>query len=180
MRRFTNASIRSAKPGRHSDGPRAFGLHLMVRATKAGDVTRRFQQRLRIDGTWAWRAIGHSPDLTLAQAREAARSNWQANRDGKIAAPVRPTAPTFRELCEAKITADAPSWKGKTEALHKARMAKHVYTKIGNKRVNAITTADLLPVFEKLNGTETGRKARQLTRSVFALAIGQGHRVDNH
>ena len=106
--------------------------------------------------------------------------NWLDNRDGKIAAaPARSKVPTFAALAAEKIAQDAPSWSERTRSDHEKRLQHHVYPSIGAKRVDAISTADLLRLFGPIHGTNTGDKARRLVRSIFALAIAKGYGTAN-
>ena len=176
---LSNSFIRRAKPGRHSAGPGGYGLAIMIRPAKCGVTTYRWQQRVEIDGKRTWRALGRWPEMSVQEARDQAARNWLGLKDGLNLAPVRTKSPSFETLAAAWLEQNAPSWADKTLKGHRDRLALHVYPKIGSRPVDAIKTADMLEIFQSLNGGEIGRKLRPAVRKVFALAVARGHRNDN-
>ena len=173
------------EPGRYGDGRGAFGLSLLVKPTSAGRVSRTWAQRLRLDGRPFNIGLGGYPLVALAEARETALNNARAVRAGvDLLTEKRRTSamPTFQEAAERVVELHAPTWRnGKTAAIWRARLAEYAYPVIGNVKVDALTTADILRVVTPIwaEKRETARKVRQYISAVMAWSIGQGFRVDN-
>ena len=181
-------------PGRYSDGAQAFGLSLFVRATTRGGVTKRFQQRVTIDGHRTNVAVGTWPIVTLAEAREQALDNLRAIRKGSRLLPVgigierepEPApvsfAPTFTEVAEQVMADNADAWRGaRTMDGWRARLELYAYPRIGSLKVDAIATADLLPVLSPVWVAKhaTARKLAEGLRRIFSFAIAQGYIASN-
>ena len=61
------------RPGRYGDGGRgSFGLTLLVRKSKYGDIQKHWQQRYRKNGKFTSRGLGTYPNVSLDQARRNA------------------------------------------------------------------------------------------------------------
>ena len=70
--------------GRFSDGAQAYGLSLLVRRTTRGHVTKRFYQRLTVNGKQTNVAIGEYPVISLAEARDRAIDNVRRARGSRV------------------------------------------------------------------------------------------------
>ena len=175
-------------PGRYSDGAQAFGLSLLVRATTRGGVTKRFQQRLRRDGKVTNVAVGTWPVTTLAEARELALDNARYYRKGNRLPPVSigierepepvKMVPTFTEIAEQYIQENAAKWRNaKTAASWRARFEMYTYTAIGDRRIDTITTSDVLAILRPhwLDKGATMRKLSQTLDKVFSYAVAWEH-----
>ena len=169
--------------GRYSDGPGAYGLSLLVRATAWGGLTRRFQQRVTIDGRRTNLALGSFPLVTLAQARELAFDNARSLSKGatlpvqgerqREAAP----APTFREVSEMFVAANADAWRrAKTLTDWRSRLEAYALPALGGLPVDMVTTADVLDVLTPHWTAKhaTMGKVAQALSSVFAFGIARG------
>ena len=174
------------EPGRYGDGRGNFGLSLLVKPTAIGGLSKSFAQRLRVNGKVLTIGLGPWPLVTLAEAREAALGNARAARQGldPIADRRRKAAiPTFRQAAERVIDAHAGSWKdgSRTAAIWRARLAQYAYPKVGELRVDAVTSADVLAVVGPLwtAKRETAAKVRSYCSAVFAWAIAEGHRAND-
>ena len=173
------------EPGRYGDGRGAFGLSLLVKPTTAGRVSRTWAQRLRINGRPFNIGLGRYPLVTLNEARETALNNARAVRSGTdpLADRRRKAAmPTFREAAERVVELHSPNWRnGKTAAAWRARLAEYAYPVIGNVKMDALTTADVLRVLTPIWATRraTALKVRQYISAVMAWGIGEGLRADN-
>ena len=72
-KRLTCASVKAAKVGRQGDGGRgSFGLSLLVKRTKDGELRRYWTQRYRKDRQYTSRSLGVYPRVSLEQARKLA------------------------------------------------------------------------------------------------------------
>ena len=126
--------------------------------------------------------LGSYPVVTLAEARNKALENRRALAQGKD--PRRSRAiPTFEQATEAVIAIRADTWRdgGRTAGIWRSSLGRFAYPQIGSKRVNEISSADvmrvLLPIWNDKRATATKLKSR--IGGVMAWAIAQGHRTDN-
>ena len=147
-----------------------------------GGVTASWVQRLRINDRVTNIGLGPAPSVSLEMAREKAVSNWRMVFSGLDPRQAEATIPTFKDAAESKIDLESAGWKsGKTEALWRSRLAAHVFPKLGGKRVDRISTADVLdvltPTFEA--SPSTGVKVRQYMRSIFGWTVSKDYRGDN-
>ena len=88
-------------------------------------------------------------------------------------------APTFEKV----IGIHGKNWKdgGKSAAQWRASLWDNAVPKMGAKRVDRITTADVMEVLLPIWSTkpETARRVRQRIGAVMKWAVAQGHREDN-
>ena len=166
--------------GRYGDGRGGHGLTLQVHKTTAGRVTKSWIQRVVINGKPTHIGIGLYPLITLAEARALALDNMRNIRAGR---DPRSGIPTFSEAAETVIAIHATGWKdsGKSAAQWRASLRDYAMDKIGNKRIDEITTADvlacILPNWQ--DKRETMRRVRQRIGAVCKWAIAQGYRADD-
>ena len=185
--RLSAAFVRTlTEPGRYSDGPRAFGLSLLVKPTACGELSKTFSQRLWTGSKPYNIGLGPWPLVTLDEARDTAIDNARAARAGvDLLADRKRKAgvPTFAEAVEKVLAIQSAGWKGgsKTEGIWRSRLAEYAFPVLGRVKVDAITTAHVLDVLAPIWTTrrETARKVRQYVSAVMAWAIVQGHRSDN-
>lgn len=183
MKRLTMKQIHAiATPGTYSDGPRAFGLFLRVQASPASPdgVRMTWAQRVRIGGRVTNLGLGSWPKVTLAAARLAALENARRVHRGED--PRAPTLPTFRDVAREVIKVHRKSWTATiTENHWKSSLRQNVYPKIGQKRVDKITTADVLAVLRPIwsDKPALAAKVRQRVGAVMKYALAKGYRKDN-
>ena len=120
---------------------------------------------------WPRPATRHSPTASWP-ARALIR--WQYS--------VGPDVPTFEEAATKVIEIHRPNWRNaKHVAQWTATLRAYAYPKIGNKRVDQVSTADvmavLLPIWNDKH--ETARRVRQRIGTVMKWAVAQGLRQDN-
>ena len=170
------------RPGRYGDGRGSHGLSLLVRPTTNGRYSKTWSQRLYIDRRPVMVGLGSYPVVTLAEARNKALENRRALAQGKD--PRRSRAiPTFEQATEAVIAIRADTWRdgGRTAGIWRSSLGRFAYPHIGSKRVNEISSADvmrvLLPIWNDKRATATKLKSR--ISGVMAWAIAQGYRTDN-
>ena len=133
------------RPGRYGDGRGSHGLSLLVKPMKFGGYSRTWSQRLRINGKPASIGLGSYPIVTLAEARQAALENRRAV--ARVHDP-RNSIPTLAEASEKVLAIHAANWRGsgRSEKIWRARMRDYVLPQLGRKRVDAITSSDVLSV----------------------------------
>ena len=177
--------VQSVKePGTYSDG-----AGLTLRVEKSG--SKRWVQRVTIDGKRRNLGLGGYPTVSLAEARKAALSNARMIREGRdpvaekreaIAARQRPPTPTFADAAETVIEMRRPSWSNaKHAAQWSSTLTTYVYPLIGSKPVTDVTSADILAVLSPIwmEKPETASRVRQRMETVLDWAIAQGYRTDN-
>ena len=179
MEKLTVAEVRTlSKPGRYGDGGTLF-LLVSPRGTKS------WMQRIVIDGKRHDLGLGPWPVVSLAKARRRAFANRVAIADGvdPLAEKRRAKVPTFEQAVEKVITLHRETWKdgGKTAKLWKSTLREYAFPHIGEKGVDAITTADIMTIMTPIwvSKFETARKVRRRIGTVMKWAVAQGYRQDN-
>ena len=166
------------KPGRHGDGN---GLYLLVKPSGA----KSWVLRTVVRGRRCDIGLGGYPLVSLAEARAAAFDNRKLARAGgdPLALKRRPDIPTFEDAAQTVIDIHKPTWRdgGKSAGQWSASLRQHAFPRLGTKRVDTITTADvmavLLPIWTEK--AETARRVRQRISAVMRWAVAQGYRADN-
>ena len=185
---FVKTVRATVKTKNYGDGRGGHGLTLMVKQGKGSRVVKCWTQRLRIDGKAFNMGLGSYPLVTLAEARGKALENARAVAAGQD--PRRPTTtiptttiPTFRDAAEKVIALHAASWKdsSRTANLWRARLDEYVMRRLGERRVDRITTADVMAVLTPIwiAKRATSQKVRQHMGTIFKWAVAQGYRDDN-
>ena len=173
-------------PGDYSDGN---GLTLRVEKTG----TKRWVQRVSIGGKQRNIGLGGHPAISLAAARDAAISNLQAIKTGRdviaernevreAARQPKLTVPTFAEEAAAVIAMRRPTWSNQKHADQwESTLATYAFPVLGQKRVDSVTTADVLTVLTPIwtEKHETASRVRQRMETVFDWVVANGHRLDN-
>ena len=177
MAKLTAARIRALKtPGRHGDGD---GLHLKISETGA----RSWILRVVVAGKRRDIGLGRYPDVSLAQARDAAsqhRSLIAAGGD-PLAEKRKAAIPTFREAAERTFEANKPRWRnGKHTTSWWQSMERYAFPIIGNMPVNQIDEEHVLRILTPIWGVrmETARRVRQRIRTVLKWAMA--HKFVRH
>ena len=167
-------------PGRYGDGRGGYGLALNVHQAGNGRITRSWVQRIRINGRLTNIGLGSYPIISLSEARTMALENM---RNVKKGLDPRGGIPVFSDAVDSTIAIHVDGWKdgGKTAKQWRASMQNYVLPKIGNKRVDKITTADVMAVLLPYWQTkaETMRRVKRRISAVMKWAIVQGYRQDD-
>ena len=71
------------KPGRYGDGRGGHGLSLLVARRTNGRLSKRWSQRVRIDGRETNLGLGVYPVVTLSEARKKALGNRRSIEQGR-------------------------------------------------------------------------------------------------
>ena len=181
--RLNPAFVTSVRPGskttRYGDGN---GLYLVVTPTgESGGKS--WVQRLAIGGLTRELGLGSVRDTTLAEARRVALENRRVARSGgDPSGPRGRRAPTFARAFDEVIALRRSGWRDPAamEARWRSSMERHARDRIGNRRVDAITAADLLAVLKPVwTSMDEARRIRQRIGLVMQWAIAQGYRSDN-
>ena len=187
MGRLTEPTAKAlSRPGRHGDGD---GLYLNI----APSGSKSWVQRIVIHRRRRDIGLGPYPAVSLDRARSIARENRSAvgqGRDpvaekrrerGAIRDPA-PSIPTFSEAASRVIELRRPTWSNpKHAAQWQSTLQTYAFPLIGNKAVDAITSADVLEVLSAIwtGKPETASRVRQRVETVMDWAVAQGHRLDN-
>lgn len=165
-------------PGLYSDGN---ALYLKVDSTGA----KRWVQRLVIQGKRRDIGLGSASLVPLAEARETALQHRKAARvgDDPLAAKRRSQAIlTFEEAAKKVHELSQPTWRNEKHGQQWLNtLTSFVFPHFGSKRVDAVTSADvlaaLLPIWN--SHPETARRVKQRIGTVMKWAMAQGWRADN-
>ena len=168
----------------HCDGG---GLNLRIEA--AG--TKRWFQRVTIDGKRRNIGLGAYRAVSLAEARKAALDNSRIIREGRdplaerrqaIEARQQPTIPTFAASANIVIDMRRSTWSNaKHAAQWTSSLSTYACPAIGNKMIPDVTTAEVLTVLSPVGITksELANRVRHHIATVLGWAIAQGYRTDN-
>ena len=170
------------RPGRYGDGRGGHGLSLLVKPMSNGRLSKSWAQRLRINGRPVNIGLGAFPVVTLAEARQKALDNRRTVAQGGD--PRGGGIETFAQAADKVIALHAKNWKGHVnERQWRNSLDTYVVPHIGRKRVDKITTADVMRVLlaDDLWTTkrETARRVRQRLGAVMKWAVAKGYREDN-
>ncbi|WP_372622481.1 tyrosine-type recombinase/integrase [Falsiroseomonas sp.] len=168
------------KPGRHTDGN---GLHLHVRPdSRAGWVL-----RYRLHGRQRDMSLGGYPDVSLAEARDAAeiaRQHIKSGRDpirerqraAQQAAEAASRDRTFRAAMASAIGAREGAWKNEKHRWQwRATVEKHALPILGDLPVAEVSVEDVLrvlrPIWAKIPETASRLRGRIETILDHARAL---------
>ena len=144
--------------GRYCDGNGLYRLYLHMETSGS----RRWVRRLVIRGRSGTLGLGSYRLVSLADARELALANRKVARSSGDPLAERRRAdgvPTFAETVEKVIAIHSGIWRHpeKTKQQWRGCLRDHAYTRIGDKGVDKVTTADvmavLLPLWTAANST---------------------------
>lgn len=151
-------------PGRFADGG---GLYLLV----APSGTKSWMLRTIVMGTRRDIGLGSVRLVSLAEAREEARRLRKIARDGgdPLTERRRRVVPTFEDAAKQVHTARGASFKNEKHRKQWLSSLGDIFKAFGAKRVDAITSADVLGALSPnwLKRPETSRRVFQRVRMVF-------------
>ncbi|AOV02446.1 integrase arm-type DNA-binding domain-containing protein [Delftia tsuruhatensis] len=162
------------EPGRYPVGGAA-GLHLRI--TDSG--ARLWVHRIMVDGKRRDIGLGRLEDVSLSQARDAARDKSRMVRQGLDPLPAPQLAPvakvvrTFRATAEEYVESKRDGWRNeKHRAQWTATLEAYAYPEIGEKDVGEIGIDDVLRVLRPIwsSKTETATRLRGRIESVLGYA----------
>ena len=179
---FVRAVLPGERPRRYRDGN---GLYLLVKPGPRGGG-KSWVQRLIVHGRAREFGLGSFEDVSLKEARRVALENRRIARSGgnpRSGGRRTVHAPTFADALETVIEIRLPGWKGGSRLADRwrASLGRHAFPHIGRKRVDTITSADVLAVLAPIWTTTPGiaRQVRQRIDAVMKWAVAEGHRDDN-
>ena len=181
-KQLSAAFVKTVKrPGRYGDGRGGHGLSLLVKPTTTGRLSKTWAQRLQISGRAVNIGLGSYPVVTLAEARRKALANRRTVALGGD--PRGGGIPTFAEAVDKVIVIHRDSWRpgSKSEVQWRASLRDYAAQRLGDKRVDQITTSDVLAVLVPVWSAkrETARRVRQRIGAVMKWAVAEGYREDN-
>lgn len=176
-RQLTAAFVRTViKPGKYGD---QHGLILRVLPTGS----KQWIWRGTVRGRRVDLGLGGYPYTSLAEARQAAFEHRKLARAGGDPRSLRKRAPTFAEAAEKVIAIHGKAWRpgSKSEAQWRASLRDYAMPRLGRKRIDEITTSDVMAVLLPIWTTkaETARRVRQRIGTVMKWAVARGYRPDN-
>ncbi|MDE0169830.1 MAG: integrase arm-type DNA-binding domain-containing protein [bacterium] len=178
---LTAQFVRSVtKPGKYYDG-RGDGLVLRV----APGGSKQWVWRGTVQGRRRDYGLGAVRYTSLAEARRIAYEYRKIARRGGDPRYERnlQQIPTFEATAEVVIGLYGAKWKPGSRSADQWRQSlnDYVYPAIGSKRVDQITTADVMAVLTPIWATKpsTAKRVRQRISAVMAWAVAQGHRKDD-
>ena len=140
-RKLTAAFVRSVhEPGLYWD---EHGLVLRVKPSGY----KQWIQRLFIHGKRRELGLGPVRLVTLAEARDAALANGKVARaGGDPRAPRRRSVPTFERAAAKVFAMHRTTWSAKHAAQWASTLRMYAHPRIGGKRVDRITSTDVMGV----------------------------------
>ena len=170
-----------SQPGRYGDGRGGHGLSLLVKPMTNGRLSKTWCQRIQRIGRVGNIGLGPYPVVTLAEARTKALANRRAITQGRD--PRGEGIPTFEEAAEKVIAIHSAGWKGggKSAKQWRASLRDYAMPMLGRKRVDEITTADVMAVLTPhwQAKKETMRRVKQRISRIMMWSTAQGYRADD-
>lgn len=174
---LTSTQVKNARPAVKPrtlfDGMET-GLHVLVQP----NGTKIFRLKIKIDGKDRRLTLGNFPDMSLAEAREAASKTKKQVKQG-----VDPTAPVvvntfesvankFIEWKESVLRAEATIRK------YRECLKNDLLPSIGNKDIASIHTAEIVPLLERIDkrSNSLARKNQELVSMIIRYAVQRGYR----
>jgi integrase len=177
MSKLTDMKVRNAKPGLHGDGA---GLYLRVKPSGA----RSFVLRVQHMGKRQDIGLGGYPaDLTLSEARDKAHHLRKLARQGKNAIAERDrekvVIPTFAEAVDLAHAELSRGWGDKHGDAFKASLKEHAVPRLGSKRVDQITTSEVIATLSPIWTAKPSIAAKVRVRimQVLSFARSKGWRT---
>lgn len=176
IHRLTTRKVATAGPGKYEDGG---GLRLVV--SNAG--AKKWVLRFTIDGKRREMGLGSFPDVGLAEAREKATKHRKQAKDGidpieaRLSEPEK--TPTFTRCAARYIRAHRRGWKNAKHARQWVSTLKtYARPKIGKKKVDTITTEDILKILSPIwtTKTETAKRVQGRIENILDYAAAHKYR----
>ena len=168
--------------GRHGDGHGGLGLNLLVTPRKSDGLSWTWAQAVSPNGRKTSLGLGSRLVVTLAMAGDRALANARAIAEGRDPRRRMRQVPTFAKANGTVIAIHAENWKSeRTDGQWPASMHDYVMPRLARKRVDAVTTADIMAVLLPIWSTKrvTAGRMRQRIGAVMKWAVAQGYRDDN-
>jgi len=188
INKLTDVAARNAKPREKTYTlPDGAGMYLEVRSNGA----RYWRLKYRIGGKEKLLALGVYPEVTLTKARElraAARDliasgtdpiEYRRNQELQDQALAQNT---FENIAREWHADQGHKWTGSYAAKVLSGLEKHIFPKLGQRPITAITGPELLRLLKAIqkNGTiDRGNRLRQTCGEIFQYAMA-GERAEHN
>lgn len=176
IHKLSPAKVKNAGPGKYEDGG---GLRLVV--SKSG--AKKWVLRLTINGKRHEMGLGSSPDVGLGEAREDASKYRKQAKKGINPIEERRKKqveiPNFTSCAARYIRAHRRSWKNAKHAKQWVRTLKtYARPEVGTKKVNIITTEDILNILSPIwtTKTETAKRVQGRIENILDFAAAKKYR----
>lgn len=176
IHKLSPRKVETAKPGKHEDGG---GLRLVVSPAGA----RKWVLRYTINGKRRECGLGSFPEVGLAKARKKAAEYRELANQGSDPIEARRAEPeqipTFTSCAARYIRAQRRGWKNPKHARQWVSTLKtYARPVIGHKRVDAISTEDILAILSTIwtSKTETAKRVQTRIENVLDYAAAHKYR----
>ncbi|MCG7983762.1 tyrosine-type recombinase/integrase [Candidatus Thiodiazotropha endoloripes] len=178
IHKLSPAKVKNAGPGKYDDGG---GLKLVV--SNAG--AKKWVLRFTINGKRREMGLGSYPDTKLGEARNDASDYRKLVTKGVDPIEARRIEqveiPTFTTCAARYIKAHRRGWKNAKHARQWVSTLKtYARPKIGTKKVDAITTEDILKILQPIWTTKTETAKRLQGRIENILDFAAAHKYRSH
>lgn len=178
INKLSPRKVATAGPGKYEDGG---GLRLIVASTGS----KKWVFRFTIDGKRREMGLGSFPDVGLAEAREKATESRKQSKEGIDPIDTRNVEPaeipTFSSCAARYIRVQRRGWKNAKHARQWVRTLKtYARPVIGNKRVNSISTEDILKILSAIWTTKIETAKRVQGRIEIILDYAAAHKYCDH
>ena len=176
--RLTEARIYALKPGKSARDVRdaalkGFGVRIMPSGR------RRFFIHTQHDGRRIWKLIGEPGQVTLAEARDAARTALAAIRKGQPAA-MSPEDTVFEAVAEEVFDRYSRHWKPSTLKVNRGYLRKQILPWFEGRQIADITRKDVLDWFMSLHATPVAAdRSAPVLSVIMTQAEVYGYRPGN-
>lgn len=176
IHKLSPAKVKNAGPGKYDDGG---GLKLVV--SNAG--TKKWVLRFTINGKRREMGLGSYPDTKLGEVRNDASDYRKLVTKGIDPIEARRTEqiviPTFTTCAARYIRAHRRSWKNTKHARQWVSTLKtYARPEIGTKKVDVITTEDILKILQPIwtNKTVTAKRLQGRIENILDFAAAHKYR----
>ena len=176
IHKLTPRKVATAGPGKYEDGG---GLRLVVSNTGA----KKWVLRFTIGGKRREMGLGSFPDVGLGEAREKATEHRKQAKGGVDPIEARQSepekTPTFTTCAARYIRAHRRGWKNAKHARQWVSTLKtYARPEIGKKKVDAITTEDILNILSPIwpTKTETAKRVQGRIENILDYAAAHKYR----
>ena len=176
--RLTEARINALKPGKSARDVRdaalkGFGVRIMPSGRK------RFFLHTQHEGRRVWKLIGEPGQMTLAEARDAARTELAAIRKGQPAAKSSEDT-VFEAVAEEVFLRYARHWKPSTLKVNRGYLRNQILPRFGGRQIADITRKDVRDWFMSLHATPVAAdRSAPVLSVIMAQAEVYGYRPEN-
>lgn len=176
IHKLTPRKVAIAGSGKYEDGG---GLRLVVSPTGA----KKWVLRFTIDGKRREMGLGSFPDVGLGEAREKATEHRKQAKGGVDPIEARQTepekTPTFTTCAARYIRAHRRGWKNAKHARQWVSTLKtYARPEIGKKKVDTITTENILTILSPIwtTKTETAKRVQGRIENILDYAAAHKYR----